>query len=211
MAGRMAWALRRAGTGRSSSGGVRSSNAARTLFVREGYDGATMPAIAREAELAPGTLYLYFPGKEALYSELLLEGYDALRETLQRAVPPQGEPRAQAEALVDAFLRFAEECPHYFDMIFFVVQRGAHRMDEVLSEKRQWDRLVAREGECKQFAAEILRGTGSDEAGLANAVDAMWSMLVGVVLYFHKRGPERFRPVGAEAKRVLLDGLFGPA
>ena len=41
--------------------------AARQVFARKGYEPATLEAVAREAGLAKGTLYLYFRDKEDLY------------------------------------------------------------------------------------------------------------------------------------------------
>ncbi|MFN3401393.1 MAG: helix-turn-helix domain-containing protein, partial [Ferrovibrio sp.] len=45
--------------------------AARKIFARDGLDGATLRAIAAEAGIAVGTVYLHYPAKEALYAELL--------------------------------------------------------------------------------------------------------------------------------------------
>lgn len=41
------------------------------LFGKQGIDATTMEQIAREADIAKGTLYKYFPGKEAIASELV--------------------------------------------------------------------------------------------------------------------------------------------
>ncbi|MFZ5571058.1 MAG: TetR/AcrR family transcriptional regulator [Thermodesulfobacteriota bacterium] len=46
--------------------------AAKTVFHRNGFNKATMEDIAREAELSPGTLYLYFKNKNELYASLSL-------------------------------------------------------------------------------------------------------------------------------------------
>ncbi len=46
--------------------------AARRVLTRKGFNSTTMEDIAKEAELSPGTLYLYFSGKEALYASLSL-------------------------------------------------------------------------------------------------------------------------------------------
>ncbi|QIB33839.1 TetR/AcrR family transcriptional regulator [Ancylobacter pratisalsi] len=43
-------------------------NGAREVFLAKGFDGASMGEIARAAEVSKGTLYLYFPSKEALFS-----------------------------------------------------------------------------------------------------------------------------------------------
>lgn len=61
-------------------------DAAARVFTAEGYHGATMRAIAREAGLGTGTLYLYFSSKEAVFlalvtrlEQLVLEGIVAAR------------------------------------------------------------------------------------------------------------------------------------
>jgi AcrR family transcriptional regulator len=45
--------------------------AAERVVIARGYAEASMDQVAREAGMAAGTLYLYFPGKEALLQELL--------------------------------------------------------------------------------------------------------------------------------------------
>lgn len=46
--------------------------AAKRVFSDKGFNKATMEDIAKEAELSPGTLYLYFKNKEELYASLSL-------------------------------------------------------------------------------------------------------------------------------------------
>jgi len=46
--------------------------AAKRVFSRKGYTKTTMEDIATEAELSPGTLYLYFKSKDELYASLCL-------------------------------------------------------------------------------------------------------------------------------------------
>lgn len=46
--------------------------AAKRVFSEKGFSKSTMEDIANEAELSPGTLYLYFKNKEELYASLSL-------------------------------------------------------------------------------------------------------------------------------------------
>ncbi len=46
--------------------------AAKRVFTEKGFNKATIEDIARNAELSPGTLYLYFKNKEELYASLSL-------------------------------------------------------------------------------------------------------------------------------------------
>ena len=43
---------------------------ARTVFMRDGFEGASVDDIAREAQVSKATLYSYFPDKRLLFSEV---------------------------------------------------------------------------------------------------------------------------------------------
>ena len=59
-------------------------NAARKVFSSNGFTKTTMEDIAREAELSPGTLYLYFKNKDELYASLSVEVLEHIHEKLKR-------------------------------------------------------------------------------------------------------------------------------
>ena len=181
-------------------------DAAKDVFFKHGYAAATIPMVAAAAELAPGTLYLYFPSKDALYAELLAEGYETLHRRLAASVQPDAAPRRQAEALIDAFFQFARENPEYFDIVFFVLQReGANREGRL--DAAQIQRLKALERRSQAVAAQVLRRAGSGNARRDQAtLDALWSMLAGVIFYFSN--DPTFDPVAAQAKRLLLSAMF---
>ncbi|MGY1943987.1 TetR/AcrR family transcriptional regulator [Nocardia asiatica] len=69
-------------------------DAALEVFADKGIDGASVKDIAAAAGVAPGLLYHYFAGKEALVTALLRErGFSRqLRESLERA---EGEPATE--------------------------------------------------------------------------------------------------------------------
>ena len=183
-------------------------DAARELFWKQGYSGTTMPLIARAAELAPGTLYLYFPSKSALYAEILIESYDELIPRLRNVAAAPNPPRAQAEALIDAFMQFAMQCPEHFDIIFFLLQRDGRLPRQERLKPDQLERLVAKETECKMITAAALHQLDLGEGEPRPKVDAIWSMLAGVVFFFGVDGAETFTAVAREAKKLVLDALF---
>ena len=55
---------------------------ARKVFTREGYDGASMDAVAKEARVAKPTLYKYFRDKNALYVAVVESSLTARREEI---------------------------------------------------------------------------------------------------------------------------------
>lgn len=182
--------------------------AAKELFWAHGYDHTTMPQIAEKTEFALGTLYLYFPSKDALYTALLLEGYDVLLASLKAARDSNRRktPRKQFDALLEAFFVFAQSHPEYFDIIFFVLQKEGARQEFLTPGELR--NLWAKEQECKDIAIEILMKSGHSGEEVNTTINAVWSMLVGVYFYFKRLGPEELEPVAARAKKLILDALF---
>lgn len=76
--------------------------AAAGLWLRHGFDATSVEAIARAAGLAKGTVYLYFPSKEALLDEAvrrysLVPAFEELAGRLAGAPPEQAIPRLARE------------------------------------------------------------------------------------------------------------------
>ena len=79
--------------------------AAKRVFNKKGFNLTTMEDIAKEAELSPGTLYLYFKSKEELYASLSLRvlQYLSLRiEQISCEKEIGADPLANLEKLIDA-------------------------------------------------------------------------------------------------------------
>jgi len=81
---------------------------AREIFMRDGFEGASVDDIARAAEVSKATLYSYFPDKRLLFSEVAKmecnrQADSALAE-IDLTAPVEVNLRAAAVALVDFFL-----------------------------------------------------------------------------------------------------------
>jgi len=90
--------------------------AAEQVIIARGFAEASVDGIAREAGLAAGTVYLYFPNKEALLQELL---GGKIRQLNEAVAAETGKPRAFAKALpavVQAMFRHFEEQHGFFEI-----------------------------------------------------------------------------------------------
>ena len=77
--------------------------AAKRVFSEKGFNRATMEDIAQEAELSPGTLYLYFKNKDELYASLSLRILQYLNIRLNHVIKEEGlDPAEQMKALREA-------------------------------------------------------------------------------------------------------------
>jgi TetR/AcrR family transcriptional repressor of bet genes len=75
------------------------------VIARKGYEGATVPAIARAARLAPGLVHYHFASKEDILLALFERLRDVLDDRYRRRLARAGrDPRARLQAYLDAHL-----------------------------------------------------------------------------------------------------------
>jgi AcrR family transcriptional regulator len=72
----------RAGQARSDDKLRQILDGARRVFLADGFDGASMNDVARVAGVSKGTLYVYFPSKQALFEALIREEHRRTAERL---------------------------------------------------------------------------------------------------------------------------------
>lgn len=86
--------------------------AAKRVFYTKGFAKVTMEDIAREAELSPGTLYLYFKSKDELCASLSLRILQYLNVKLRHVSAEKGlDGQQKLEALKDAIIDVYEFDP----------------------------------------------------------------------------------------------------
>jgi AcrR family transcriptional regulator len=130
-------------------------DAARELFVGEGYEHVSIRKIAERIEYSPAAIYSYFPSKDDLFFALAEEGFRLLSDPehcgLERlhALPPLDRIRAVFWRLY----QFSSEHPQYFALMF--VDRSVPRIS------REYERFA--------FAREM---RGQLLAHLQEAIDA---------------------------------------
>lgn len=83
--------------------------AARQVFERDGYHGATVSTIVQTAGLSQGAFYLYFPDKKAAFGALQDEVATLLRRRIYWATKDVPDPKARVEAGLAAFFEFYDE------------------------------------------------------------------------------------------------------
>lgn len=94
--------------------------AASGVFCRTGYAAASTNAIAREAGVSPGTLYQFFPNKEAIAIELGGRLLQQAHETHGQAFLPENLDRPLPElldAVLDPVIAFNCENPAFWALM----------------------------------------------------------------------------------------------
>jgi len=103
--------------------------AARRLFVTEGYDRTTLRRIAEEIEYTPGAIYAYFKDKDAILYALHQQGFEELSRRMTQAVIGARDPREALDQIGRAYIKFARECPEMYDLMF-IAQATSRAMDD---------------------------------------------------------------------------------
>ncbi len=90
--------------------------------ARDGAAALSLRSIARDLGMAPSALYRYFDGRDALLSALILDAYEALARTAERAAD-QAEQESADDAerwlsVPRALRLWALEHPHQWGLIF---------------------------------------------------------------------------------------------
>lgn len=79
---------------------------ARCIFLRDGFEGASVDDIAREAGVSKATLYAYFPDKRLLFTEICAAEFRRLAAEAEAEIDPAAAPAevlAQTGARIAAF------------------------------------------------------------------------------------------------------------
>ncbi|MFJ7588097.1 TetR family transcriptional regulator [Streptomyces sp. NPDC097617] len=111
--------------------------AAAGVFCRTGYASASTNAIAREAGVSPGTLYQYFPNKEAIAIELGGLLLQRAKETHGQAFRPENLRRPLPElldAVLDPVIAFNCENPAFWALMHGTGVPGIAQEHEELHE-----------------------------------------------------------------------------
>ena len=88
-------------------------DAARRVFERDGYHGATVSGIVALAGLSQGAFYLYFQDKKAVFSALHEEMATLLRRRIYWATRDEGDPGRRLLTGLRSFFEFYEEYRQY--------------------------------------------------------------------------------------------------
>jgi len=157
--------------------------AAKRVFTEKGFNKATIEDIARNAELSPGTLYLYFKNKEELYASLSLRilQYLAIRVEHVKNETNLG-PLEKMDALMNAMYDVYEFDPLILINMFHLQSSETLKnlsptlLDELNELTRKSIGTIA-----ALFEDGINKNFFPDQHPMALA-DIFWSMFSGVVL-----------------------------
>ena len=184
-------------------------DAARELFVIEGFQNVSIRKIAERIEYSPAAIYGYFPSKDDIFFALAEEGLRLLGDPQSVRTDParrDAPPLERVRAVFWRLYEFSRDQPQYFALIF--IDRSVPRIS------REYERFAfARDR--KRHIVEALQACvdAGDLPRTINTAAAMRMLMVGVLGVAVLRLSDRLGPgedadlLAADAIDVALAGL----
>lgn len=92
-------------------------DAAKKLFLQEGYEATSIRKIAAEIEFSPTTIYLYYKDKQEIAHALHEEGFKILTQKFQVLATVEN-PFERLKAMGRIYMQFAAENRDFYDIMF---------------------------------------------------------------------------------------------
>jgi AcrR family transcriptional regulator len=110
--------------------------AATEMFLTDGYDKTSIRNIAEKIEYSPGTIYLYFPDKDAIFHAIHVRGFELLMKHF-RSIENIQHPAERLLSMGKIYITFGLENPEYYDLMFimkaplsFIQQQGEWKVGQ---------------------------------------------------------------------------------
>jgi len=171
------------------------------VFLRRGYDGASLDQVAAAAGITKASIYYHAEGKEALLARGAGRALDALFAVLAEPAALEGR---QIDRLKHVIRRTVEITVKRLPEVALLLRvRGNTETERwILEQRRRFDRLVAKivsEAQAKgQIRADI-------EAGLITRL--LFGMLNSITEWYRPGGGLSTDDIVAAATRIAFDGL----
>ena len=130
-------------------------DAARELFVHEGYQNVSIRKIAERIEYSPAAIYGYFASKDDIFFALAEEGFRLLCKPEWRSEQLEPlEPLDRVRAIFWRLYEFSREYPQYFALMF--VDRSVPRIS------REYERFAFAREMKGHIVAQIQQAIDTD-------------------------------------------------
>jgi AcrR family transcriptional regulator len=181
-------------------------DAARKIFVSDGYESFSMRKLAQEIEYSPGSVYLHFKSKEDLFRCLVEESFARLLQTLT-AMQNGNQRSDSAEELkrgMWAYVEFGLRNPNDYRFAFMLqppLQKRPYKVHPAFEMLRH---MVRRCVDSKRFPS----------ADVETTAQALWAAVHGITSLLIQRPAFPWvakKKVIAQVISSAIDSLLAPS
>ncbi|HXR24800.1 MAG TPA: TetR/AcrR family transcriptional regulator [Candidatus Binataceae bacterium] len=171
------------------------------VFLRHGYDGASLDQVAEAAGITKASIYYHAEGKEALLKHGAGRALDALFAVLEEPAAIEGRALDRLKHVVRRTVEITvKRLP---EVALLLRVRGNTETERwILDRRRRFDRLVAKIVDEAQAKGEL---RADIEAGLITRL--LFGMLNSITEWYRPGGGLNVDDVVAAATRIAFNGL----
>jgi TetR/AcrR family transcriptional repressor of bet genes len=164
-------------TSNSASRRAEIVRALQTVMARQGYEKATIQAIAAEAGLAPGLLHYHFKSKQEILVSLVTTLADYAQQRFAQLAGAADDPAVRLRAYIEARLGLGPGAAPEIVAAWVMIGAEAVRQPEV---REAFQKAVATELELlTALLTDCLRQRGRPEAGAGHIAAGVLAMMQG--------------------------------
>ncbi len=154
-------------------------DAARKLFVEEGYDNVTMRRVAEQIEYSPTTIYLHFKDKADLCFSLCQETFAKLAGQFEALGHEFTNPVSSLKKGLRTYIQFGLDHPNHYLATFVIPYRqgDAQERERYLSHDSMGMRAF---GYLRMIVAECIRQGMFRSVDVEAASRALWAAVHGI-------------------------------
>lgn len=171
-------------------------DAAVKLFARDGYGEADTQALADSLQVGKGTIYRYFPSKEALFLAAVDRGMHRAGEAIDASVAGLSEPLEIIRAAVHAYLGFFDQHPEIVELL---IQERAHFKDR--KQPTYFEHREANIGPWQELFRGLIAAGRVRNLAPDRITDVTSDLLYGAMFTNYFAG--RRRPLSEQADDIL--------
>lgn len=186
-------------------------DAAGNLFLTKGLHSTTMAQLAEKADVAIGTLYAHFDGKNDVYAALVERALDLDAEYCDAGWNEASNPMGRLIGIAEGYLRFAREHPDYFRLFRFPPADGPTAVSAALVSERVQAEIKRMAGAIREAIDDgLLRDIDPDRT--AAFLWASWDGVIAAHILPGNMGlsDAEFEEVLAVAREVIALGMLKP-
>jgi AcrR family transcriptional regulator len=182
-------------------------DAARELFPQKGFDSASTRDLAQAAGIAAGTLFNYFPTKEAIAMTLVAEALSEAHEEYQQSTHKAESLEEDLFAFIAMQLRHLKPHRAYLEPVLeTALSPIANSVAVAEGESLRVSHLDAVE--------QLLRKHGRTESPSFVLLHLYWTLYTGVLAFWsrdHSRHQENSLAVLDQALKMFVHALSAPS
>lgn len=180
---------------------------ASVLFWNKGYQGTTMRDIANAYGCKPANIYNFFPNKEAILYEILLEQMQDLILLLKPLEEDNSlSPVEKLRNLVNIHLTFTLRYTKSFKILFDVGldYLSPSKKRNIVSLRDEYDRILWK------ILINGLESGDFEKTNLKIAIHIIASMIVRTIIWYSPEGRLSIEEIAELLFKFALYGLKGP-